>query len=167
MSAARDTLQPALLDRLCDDDPHRREESADSQVISKAQLRSLVLRDLEHLFNTTRVVSAQQLKAMPGLRGSVLAYGMPPVAGQLATALDVQQFEQTVAQLIRDHEPRIQAESVEVNAEVEQGLMHLHNVIGLRIRGLLWAQPYPLELAMRTEIDLETGHVALRPITGF
>ncbi|HEX4842614.1 MAG TPA: type VI secretion system baseplate subunit TssE [Limnobacter sp.] len=167
MSAARDTLQPALLDRLCDDEPHRLEEPAASRIISKAQLRSLVLRDLEHLFNTTRVVSAKQLKSMPGLQGSVLAYGMPPIAGQLATALDVQQFEHTVAQLIRDHEPRIHADSVEVSAEVEHGLMHLHNVIGLRIRGLLWAQPYPVELAMRTEIDLETGHVALRPITGF
>ncbi|WP_370261998.1 type VI secretion system baseplate subunit TssE [Limnobacter sp.] len=167
MSASRDTLQPALLDRLMDDEPHSREESASRQVINRTQLRNLVLRDLENLFNTTRVLSSAQLQAMPTLRNSILAYGMPPVAGQLATALDVQQFEHTVAQLIRDHEPRIQADSVQVQAEVDQGLMHLHNVIGLTIRGLLWAQPYPLELAMRTEIDLETGRVALRPITGF
>ena len=37
--------------------------------------------------------------------------------------------------------------------------MDHHNVIGVEISGQLWAQPVPLELLVRTEIDLETGQV--------
>jgi type VI secretion system protein ImpF len=36
-----------------------------------------------------------------------------------------------------------------------------HNVIGAEIRGELWAQPVPLELLVRTKIDLETGKVEI------
>jgi type VI secretion system protein ImpF len=36
-----------------------------------------------------------------------------------------------------------------------------HNVIGVEIQGQLWAQPVPLELLVRTEIDLETGKVEM------
>jgi type VI secretion system protein ImpF len=34
-------------------------------------------------------------------------------------------------------------------------------VIGVEIRSELWAQPVPLELLVRTEIDLETGKVQI------
>ena len=30
-------------------------------------------------------------------------------------------------------------------------------VLGFRIEGQLWSQPIPLEIYMRTEIDLESG----------
>ena len=43
---AQDRLQPALLDRLTDDDPESTVESADSRVINRNRLRDLVLRDL-------------------------------------------------------------------------------------------------------------------------
>ena len=42
---------------------------------------------------------------------------------------------------------------------LETGNLEHHNVIGVEIRGQLWAQPVPLELLVRTEIDLETGQV--------
>jgi type VI secretion system protein ImpF len=32
-------------------------------------------------------------------------------------------------------------------------------VVGVEIRGNLWAQPVPIEFLVRTEIDLETGNV--------
>ena len=36
-----------------------------------------------------------------------------------------------------------------------------HNVVSVRISAQVWAQPVPLELLLRTEVDLETGQVAL------
>lgn len=167
MSKSRDALQPALLDRLRDDEPSRQTESANSRFISKEVLRTLVLRDLEQLLNATRILETRHLQQYPQLKNSVLAYGMPPVAGKIASMIDVKDFEHTVAELIRNFEPRIDAASLKVQAETQQGLMHLHNVIGLRISGLLWAQPYPIELMLRTEVDLETGRVALMPLSGF
>ncbi len=44
---------------------------------------------------------------------------------------------------------------------MEAGDLDHHNVIGVEIRGQLWAQPVPLELLVRTEIDLETGKVEI------
>ena len=46
LADVRDRLQPALLDRLTDDAPTERRESDDARVMSKAQLRRAVLRDL-------------------------------------------------------------------------------------------------------------------------
>lgn len=167
MTKSRDALQPALLDRLQDDEPARHTESANSRFISREALRTMVLRDLEQLLNATRVIESRHLDLHPALCSSVLGYGMPPVAGKIASMIDVKDFEQTVADLIRRFEPRIDASSLKVQAETQQGLMHLHNVIGLRISGLLWAQPFPIELTLRTEVDLETGKVLLMPLSGF
>lgn len=167
MSKSRDALQPALLDRLQDDEPALQTESANRRFITKEALRELVLRDLEQLLNATRVLDSKCLEGQPQLNESVLAYGMPPVAGKTASMIDVKGFERTVANLIRRFEPRIDGSSLKVTAETQQGLMHLHNVIGLRISGLLWAQPYPIELMLRTEVDLETGKVLLLPLSGF
>jgi type VI secretion system protein ImpF len=44
---------------------------------------------------------------------------------------------------------------------VEVSALNQHNVIGLEIRGQLWAQPVPLDLLIRTQIDLETGRAAV------
>ena len=50
----RDRLQPALLDRLTDDDPYHRVEAEERRVMTKSQLRHAVLRDLSWLFNATQ-----------------------------------------------------------------------------------------------------------------
>ena len=39
-----------------------------------------------------------------------------------------------------------------------------HNVVSVKISAQVWAQPVPLELLLRTEVDLETGQVALAEV---
>ena len=39
--------------------------------------------------------------------------------------------------------------------------MDSHNVLAVVIRGQLWSIPYPLEMLLRSDIDLETGQVVL------
>ena len=51
----QDRLQPALLDRLTDDEPGSREEPVEARVLSKRRLRQSVLRDLAWLLNATRL----------------------------------------------------------------------------------------------------------------
>ena len=53
----RDRLQPALLDRLTDDQPERQHDADDKRVLNKNQLRQAVLRDLSWLFNAVIVPS--------------------------------------------------------------------------------------------------------------
>ena len=47
-----DRLQPALLDRLTDDEPDKRQEPVQARVLSKTRMRQSVLRDLAWLFVT-------------------------------------------------------------------------------------------------------------------
>src|ERR1700675_1163516 len=75
--APQERLQPALLDRLTDDEPDKKVEGQDKRVLTKAQLRQAVLRDLVWLFNTTRLESSEDLSKTPNVRSSVLNFGLP------------------------------------------------------------------------------------------
>jgi type VI secretion system protein ImpF len=39
-----------------------------------------------------------------------------------------------------------------------------HNALVFEIAGELWAQPVPLELFLKTEIDLESGEIAVSEV---
>ena len=157
-AAAQDQLQPALLDRLTDDEPDKKLEPRQQRVISKRKLREAVLRDLTWLFNTTRLDANMDPAKLPYARRSVINFGLPALSGQTSSSLEVTELERAVRQAILDFEPRILPSSVRVRA-LESGNFENHNVIGVEISGQLWAQPVPIDLLVRTEIDLETGQV--------
>ena len=161
---AQDRLQPALLDRLTDDDPESTVESLDSRVINRNRLRELVLRDLAWLFNATSPGASIDFSRAPHARRSVLNYGLPPLSGQTASTIDPLVLQQRVRQAILDHEPRILPETLHVEVIVTDVQLDHHNQVGIRISGQLWAQPVPLELLLHTDIDLETGRVAVREL---
>jgi type VI secretion system protein ImpF len=157
----QERLQPALLDRLTDEEPDRTLEPAERRVMSKSRLRQAVLRDLAWLFNTTRLEANADLSRAPQVRRSVLNFGLPALSGRAASSLDVSVLERSIKQAILDFEPRILPSSLRVRAVVQASQLDHHNVIGVEIQGHLWAQPVPLELLVRTEIDLETGKVEI------
>jgi type VI secretion system protein ImpF len=157
----QERLQPALLDRLTDEEPDRSQELREHRVMSKSRLRQAVLRDLAWLFNATRFERGASLAHLPYVRRSVINFGLPAHAGQTASTLEIEDVERDIKQAILDYEPRILPDSLEVKALVELGDLDRHNVIAIQIHGQLWAQPVPLELLVRTEIDLETGKVQI------
>lgn len=159
---AQNRLQPALLDRLTDDDPTALVESAESRVINRNRLRELVLRDLAWLFNTTALGSVVDWTRASHARDSVLNYGLPALSGRTASTVDPLILQARVKQAILGFEPRILPETLVVEALVTQMQLDHHNQISFRISGQLWAQPVPLELLLHTDIDLETGRVSVR-----
>ena len=161
---AQDRLQPALLDRLTDDNPESRTESTEARVINRSRLRDLVLRDLAWLFNATAPGEGVDWDTAPHARASVLNYGLPALSGLSTSGLNLAQLQAQVKQAILDHEPRILADTLAVEVVVSNAQLDHHNLVGFRISGQLWAQPVPLELLLRTDIDLETGRVAVREI---
>ena len=157
----QERLQPALLDRLTDEEPQIQLEPRESRVFSKSRLRQAVLRDLAFLFNTTKLERDTEMSNLPFARRSVINFGLPALSGQSASSLDVQVLERNLKQAIIDFEPRILPDTLEIKAMVDVDELDHHNVIGIQIHGQLWAQPIPLELLVRTEIDLETGKVEI------
>ncbi len=166
MNKARpqDRLQPALLDRLTDDDPTNPLEAVEMRIISGPRMREAVLRDLSWLFNSTYLSGQEALESFPEVRRSVLNYGLPVLSGQSASSVDSGALEERVRGAIIDHEPRILPDTLKVEALVSEDEMDHHNQISFRISGQLWAQPVPLELLLHTDIDLETGRVDIKDL---
>ena len=162
----QERLQPALLDRLTDDEPDKKLEPRERRLITKQRLRQAVLRDLAWLFNATRPSAREGLGLYPHAERSVLNFGLPALSGETASTLDVIGLEARIRQAILDFEPRIDASTLRVEAMTTELQMNQHNVISVQIRGNLWAQPVPLEMLLRTEVDLETGSVEIRDLTG-
>lgn len=161
----RDRLQPALLDRLTDLDPLSRVEAEEVRVMNKAQIREAVLRDLSWLLNSVQPLGKVG-PAFPQAADSVLNYGLPAMSGQLASRVDVAQLERAIKQAILRFEPRVMKDSLEVRAIEATSVLETHNVIEFEIRGFMWAQPVPLELLLRTQLDLEDGQVEVRDMAG-
>ena len=157
----RERLSPALLDRLTDDAPGDRLEAETQRVMNKAQLRQAVLRDLSWLFNATQP-PAHIAETYPALAGSVLNFGLPALSGQLASKVDISQIERAIRDCILRFEPRLLEESLQVRALEASSVLDTHNMIEFEIIGHLWAQPVPLEILLRTRLDLEAGLVEVR-----
>ena len=158
--SARDRLQPALLDRLTDDEPGKKSESVGQRAIGATQLRAIVLRDLAWLLNCTNAEAETDFHAFPEARRSVVNFGLRALSGNLVSEIQWSDLEQSLHNAISTFEPRIIKETLVVKALVLKGA-ESHNIVSFEIRGKLWAQPYPLELLLRSNLDLESGQVAL------
>lgn len=156
----KERLQPSLLDRLTDDEPDHQQESRDKRVLSMSRLRECVLRDLGWLFNSSRMPANEPIEHYPFAAHSVINFGLPPLAGAVAHGLDMDALGRNLHRTIIDFEPRILRNSLQVRAELKEERMS-HNTLVFEIEGDLWAQPLPLQLYLKTEIDLESGHVRI------
>lgn len=158
----QERLQPALLDRLIDDEPEKQVESREARLITVRRLRAAVLRDLEWLFNSTRI-SDSELDAIefPQAARSTLAYGLPALAGNTASSMDVGVLESRIRAAIIEFEPRLVQSTLRVQALVSGKSMDHHNQIQVEIRGSLWSVPVPIEILLRTNLDLESGEIRI------
>lgn len=162
---AQERLQPSLLDRLTDDEPANQKEPRERRVLGLARLRRSVIRDLAWLLNTGNLESLEDLEPYPEVVGSVLNYGLPDIAGSTSSGTDVAVVEKMIRQTIQDFEPRILRNSVQVHVSVDEDEMS-RNALTIEIEGELWAQPVPEHLFLKTEVDLETGHVKVQDDQG-
>ncbi len=161
----QERLQPALLDRLTDEDTNKKLEPREARLMSRNRLRQAVLRDLAWLFNATRLSTRNiDWEAYPDAERSVINFGLPALSGETASTLDSGALETSIRQAIVDFEPRILASTLQVEALVSDEQLDQHNVVSIQIRGSMWAQPVPFDLLLRTEVDLESGAVSIRDL---
>jgi type VI secretion system protein ImpF len=156
----QERLQPSLLDRLTDDAPDKQEEGRDKRVLSLNQLRASVLRDISWLLNTVHLQATQDLSVWPHVASSTINYGIPDLAGSSVAGKNTLLLERAVKQAVLDFEPRILPDTLKVAVRVEPEQMNRHAMTFV-IEGELWAQPVPLSLYLKTELDLETGTVTI------
>jgi type VI secretion system protein ImpF len=152
----KERLQPSLLDRLTDHEPEQRQESREKRILSPSRLRESVRRDLTWLFNTPNLSTVLDLEGLPLVADSVVNYGMPSLAGRTTSSIDVPEMERQLREAIWRFEPRLIKNTIRVRLVADAALMS-HNALSFYIEAELWAQPLPLRLFLKTEIDLETG----------
>jgi len=157
-----DRLLPCLLDRLTDDEPQNAQESRDRRVISLRRYRQSVLQDLEWLMNTRGHGVWELLEEFPYARRSVLNFGLPDFEGMTVSVSGVRAIEQALLRAIQAFEPRINPGTLRVKAVQAAQEAYASTAIVVEIQGVLWAQPVPEQLFVRTEIDLETGQCRIK-----
>jgi type VI secretion system protein ImpF len=156
----QDRLQPALLDRLTDEEPESRVEGRERRVISMRRLRECVLRDLAWLLNTMPLSQTEDLADFPAVRESVLDYGMEDFAGVTLSGLDPVELERRIRNAIQMFEPRITRKTLKVRAVMPDDPEH-RNALAFEIEGELWGQPVPTRLYLKSEVDLEDGSLTV------
>jgi type VI secretion system protein ImpF len=150
-----------LLDRLTDEAPEKSQESRDRRVISPRELHESVKRDLAWLLNTANLECTDDLSQYPQVWTSVVNYGVADLSGRTIKQADIPEIEHSLRRAILAFEPRILAKTLNVEVKLDSSMMS-HNTLTFIIRGELWAHPVPLELFLRTDVDLETGNVEVK-----
>jgi type VI secretion system protein ImpF len=152
-------LQPSLLDRLTDEAPGEATERREDRVIDVRRLRDIVRRDLSWLLNTSNHEALLDPEAVPGVCRSVINYGVREVAGELSGLQRAQEIREAIRTAIERFEPRIRAGSLDVVLREDKGTGR--SIISFDIRAEMWAQPTPLELYLRSEVNVATGELKL------
>ena len=160
---AKDRLLPSLLDRLTDDEPSKQMEVREQKATSMSYFREAVKRDLEWLMNTVNLESVINFDDFPELRGTVINYGIPGLAGGTTNAEEFLVIKQMIIDAITNFEPRIFQDTLNVQI-VEDLDRSGGNIIAYEIQGTIWGKPLPEALFLRTELDLELGEVKVREI---
>lgn len=152
----QERLQPSLLDRLTDDEPEKPVESRDKRVISASKLRECVTRDIAWLLNCVNLGSDPLLADYPEVVRSVVNFGIPDLTGAAVAGIDSAVLQRQLRQAIHTFEPRLTAETLQVTVGTDSKRMDQRS-LSFRIDSEMWAQPLPLNLYLKTEVDLETG----------
>ncbi len=161
----QDRLQPSLLDRLTDDNPTQKREALEHRVLSIRELRECVLRDLAWLLNTGNLEAIEDLDAYPLVAESTLNYGIPHLAGTMTSSVNAVDMERKLREAVWRFEPRLLRDSVKIKLVYDDSGMS-HNALTFQIEAMLWAEPVPLHLFLKTEVDLELGTFSIAEQAG-
>ncbi len=160
--AVKERLQPALFDRLTDHEPSKLKESRGDVEIGYETLRTAVLRDLAWLLNTVNLTSIVDLVGLDEVKKSSINFGVSPLAGNRMSEIDHVALQNKIRTSIVSFEPRLIEDSLSVKFVNESNYLEHHNVLTLIIKGMMWCNPYPREFLLRTNLDLESGHMDIK-----
>ncbi len=152
-------LQPSLLDRLTDLEPEAEAESQSSRVIDIRRLRDIIRRDLGWLLNANNQDTVIDAELYPNVINSVLNFGVRDVSGDFSTSKRAELMRDAIKKAVAQFEPRIKQGTLDVSIHTKEEASE--TLIEFDIHADMWAQPVPLELFLRSQIDLVTGHVQL------
>jgi type VI secretion system protein ImpF len=149
--------QLPLLDRLVDNDPSERSDSALSASAAMDAIRVSICKDLEELLNTRRRWRSWD-PHLAELHTSLAGFGLPDFAsGAFHDPRRREELRLLVETCIRRFEPRI----VSLKVSLLEANDRVSGTLRLRIDALLHAEPAPEPIAFDTVVDLLTKNVTV------
>ncbi len=123
--------------------------------LDSRQIVAMVSDDLACLLNT--IVSSDV--AHREIAESVLAYGFPCITGRSYSPATIKQIKTWIERSITRFDPRIIPESLVV-ASCADPYQRMQNIV-YQISGLVEAHPVPIELQLKTSLDLDSGRFSV------
>lgn len=150
---------PCLLERWRGDGKSLRARPA---LNTWEDVRRDMIRNLEWLLNTEAPLSLVKDAtgkpcAIPeAVANSVLCFGIDPYSGRPQSSMKPEEIRWSIHARILAFETRIDRHTLEV-VPLDPADQHRFNKLRFIVRGELRADPLPLEFAVQTEIDTESG----------
>jgi type VI secretion system protein ImpF len=127
--------------------------------ISESALRREVMIDLLGLFNTTNLNAAEDLSAVPAVRGSILNYGFPDLSWRTIDENSLHEVGREIEAALVDFEPRLARDSIQTKRDLSP------SAEGLKLRFLvkadLRARPANVPVEFVAEVELGSGKIKI------
>lgn len=138
--------RPSLLDRLLDDQPD--EQSVLPQDVFINTIRDNIIRDLNDLVNTRRLVEQELPPHCQELKDSMLTYGLARRALLGTSKAEAERIRIELERAIERCEPRLKQVRVELldGPKPEPALLRFH------IKAILDLPPTPQEISLAAEL---------------
>lgn len=149
-------LRLSVLDRLIDDSPRTAQDETGGWEVSVAAMHGRLLRDLEWILNTRRIVDAVP-ETYPELRHSVYNYGLPDLTSMPDTDESRDRLARSVEECLELFEPRLMAVRV-TPSDVRGGA---GRSLRLTIEGMLRVDPSPERIIFDTVVETVSGKVVV------
>jgi type VI secretion system protein ImpF len=152
------SVQLGLIDRLIDNRPDSKVESALSRQESLARFRSAVKRDLEWLLNTIQTVEAVP-ESYKELRDSLYFYGLPDITSvTLESGQDEQRLVRSLEKAIEKFEPRL----ARVQVTTYERLTKKKAALQFHVEALLMIDPAPERISFDTVLEIARGAYSVK-----
>jgi type VI secretion system lysozyme-like protein len=150
--------KPYVLKRLTDDEPYEKREHVET-VITEKQVKDDIFKNIEMLFCSRSHPTLADFNGYEDVEDSVLGYGISDYCGKVCGDEDREFLLEHIKKQIRDFEPRLVPDSIEVafaNPDVA-----MRSLLELRISGRIAVEQVNEEMLFISRLDLETGNASL------
>lgn len=155
MASDHDNLQASVLDRLIDDEPEVSFEPVQFRLLNMRQVKARVIRDLESLLNTRRIIEPPPPE-FSELNRSVFVYGIKDYTSLSPRSATVRKvLRQEIERAIARFEPRLR--NVKVQLEPDQKGHSLR----FRISAMLVIEPEKEPVQFDTFFDINRSEYVI------
>jgi predicted component of type VI protein secretion system len=157
-NGGKDDFKPYILKRLTDFFPNEISET----YVSAASLKDIkedVFDNIEMLFGSSAHGSREELKDSRDIESSVLGYGITGYCGTIDSDRDRERILLHIVQQLRDFEPRIDPDSLEV--ELVRNKERFSSVMEFNISGRVSLGKLSDKISFAARLDTDTGRAEL------